>query len=153
MRVLLPVDGSDCAEQTLNWVMSTFDKRQSEYYLLFVIPVLPDLNTVEYDIMDATTMLKRLKSDLERNGCQVARAEYVLGDVVDQICKYAENIQADQIVIGSHGRTGLSKLLLGSVSIRVLEHCPCTVTIHRNMEHNELQNAPSASSFQNNTVI
>jgi nucleotide-binding universal stress UspA family protein len=148
--MLLPVDGSECSEKTLYWVSETFDKRNAEYYLLFVIPVLPDLNTVEYDIMDATTMLKRAKAEMERSGCNVVRAEYVLGDVVDQICRYAEEIDADQVVLGSHGRSGLAKLLLGSVSIRVLEHCPCNVTIYRNVEKKA---AAAARVMRGNSVL
>jgi nucleotide-binding universal stress UspA family protein len=139
MRILLPIDGSECSERTLLWAAETFDRQNTEYYLLFVIPVLPDLNTVEYDIMDATAMLKSAKSRMARLGCHVARAEYLLGDVVDQICRYAQEIHADQIVIGTHGRSGLAKLLLGSVSIRVLERCPCNVTVYRNVERQAAQ--------------
>lgn len=134
MKILLPIDGSDCANQTLEWAAETFEKAQARYYLLFVIPVMPDLNTVEYDIMEANTMLRRSRDMLERAGCRVAGSDYALGDVVDQISHYADEIQADQIVIGSHGRTGLSKLLMGSTSIKVLEHSHRPVTIHRNIE-------------------
>jgi nucleotide-binding universal stress UspA family protein len=134
MRILLPIDGSDCAANTLFWAAATFDKRQAEYYLLFVIPVLPDLNTVEYDIADATAMLKKAKTELEQMGCNVISAEYLLGDTVDQICRYADEIDADQIVIGTHGRTGLARLLMGSTSAKVLEHCHRSVTVHRNVE-------------------
>jgi nucleotide-binding universal stress UspA family protein len=132
MKVLLPIDGSDCANQTLTWVAETFNKQTTQYHLLFVIPVLPDMNTVEYDIVEATAMLRKGKSILEGMGCYVDRAEYALGDVVEQICQYADEIEADQIVMGSHGRTGLSKLLMGSTSIKVLEHSKRDVTIHRN---------------------
>jgi nucleotide-binding universal stress UspA family protein len=142
MKILLPVDGSDCAESTLAWASETFDKRNTEYYLLFVIPVLPDLNTVEYDIIEAKSMLQRLKESMEEKGCCVARAEYVLGDVVDQVCRYANEIGADQIVLGSHGRSGLAKLLLGSVSIRVLEHCSCPLTIHREGSYKQQETEP-----------
>lgn len=131
MRVLLPIDGSECSESTLRWAAETFDKQKTDYYLLFVIPVLPELNTVEYDILDATTMLKAAKAEMERLDCRVARMDYILGDIVDQICRYANRIQADQVVVGSHGRTGLSKLLLGSVSTGILERCQCSsVTVH-----------------------
>lgn len=134
MRVLLPIDGSDCSNQTLHWAANTFNKAQARYFLLFVIPVLPDLNTVEYDIVEASAMLRKGKNILESQGCLVERAEYVLGDTVDQICRYADEIDADQIVMGSHGRTGLNKLLMGSTSIKVLEHGSRPVTIHRNVE-------------------
>lgn len=132
MKLLLPIDGSDCSNETLTWAAKTFGKQDIEYHLLFVIPVQPDLNTVEYDIVEATAMLRRGKTTLENHGCYVERAEYVLGDVVDQICRYAEKIQADQVVLGSHGRTGLTKLLMGSTSIKVMERCHCPITIHRN---------------------
>lgn len=135
MKVLLPIDGSDCSNQTLEWVADTFNQQETDYYLLFVIPVLPDLNTVEYDIMEATTMLRKAKGILENAGCRVERTEYSLGNVVDQICRYADEIEADQVVIGSHGRTGLSKLLLGSTSIKVLESSHRPVTIHRDVAH------------------
>jgi nucleotide-binding universal stress UspA family protein len=134
MKVLLPIDGSDCSNQTILWASETFNKVDTRYYLLFVIPVLPDLNTVEFDIVEASAILRRAKTALERAGCIVERAEYVLGDTVDQICRYADSIDADQIVIGSHGRTGLAKLLMGSTSIKVLEHSHRPVTVHRNVE-------------------
>jgi nucleotide-binding universal stress UspA family protein len=139
MKILMPIDGSDCATKTLHWAAKTFNPETAEYYLLFVIPVLPDLNTVEYDIMDASAILKRAKAELEDKGCKVISAEYVLGDAVDQICRYAEEIDADQLILGSHGRTGLAKLMMGSTSIRVLEHCRRPVTIHRNVEKRSLR--------------
>jgi nucleotide-binding universal stress UspA family protein len=135
MKILLPIDGSDCANHTLEWTATTFDKQNAQYYLLFVIPVLPDLNTVEFDIVEANAMLRKARNLLESKGCMVVSADYSLGDIVDQICRYADEIDADQIVIGSHGRTGLAKLIMGSTSIRVLEHSHRPVTLHRNIEH------------------
>jgi nucleotide-binding universal stress UspA family protein len=148
MKILLPVDGSDCAHETLQWAAETFNKAETHYYLLFVIAVLPDLNTVEYDIVDATAMLRKAKNQLELLGCIVERAEYALGDTVDQICRYADEIDADQIVLGSHGRTGLARLLMGSTSVKVLEHSHCPVTVHRNVNKTE---APQLIS--ENTVL
>jgi nucleotide-binding universal stress UspA family protein len=133
MKVLLPIDGSDCSNETLAWAAETFSKRDTAYYLLYVIPVLPDLNTVEYDIVEATAMLRRAKTFLEKLGCRVDAADYALGDVVDQICRYADKVPVDQLLIGSHGRTGLSKLLMGSTSIQVMERSPRSVMVHRNI--------------------
>lgn len=137
MKLLMPVDGSECSASTLVWAADTFDKQVAEYYLLFVIPVLPDLATVEYDISDATAMLKNARAELERLGCRVTRTDYLLGDAVVQIERYADEIGADQVVIGSHGRGGLARLLMGSVSLKLLEQCRCPVTVHRNVGHPE----------------
>lgn len=150
MRVLLPIDGSDCSNQTLHWAAETFNRQDTRYYLLFVIPVLPDLNTVEYDIVEATAMLRKARTIMESQGCVVDRGEYVLGDIVDQICRYADEIDADQILVGSHGRTGLAKLLMGSTSIKVLEHSHRPVTVHRNIERNQPQ---PEHNFSSNTVL
>lgn len=149
MRILLPIDGSDCSKQAVDWAAETFDKLTTHYYLFFVIPVLPDLNTVEYDIVDAMAMLKRNRHHLEKLGCIVDRAEYALGDTVDQICRYADEIAADQIVIGSHGRTGLAKLLMGSTSIKVLEHSERPVTVHRE----STRPAEKVDIIQENTLL
>ena len=53
------------------------------------------------------------------------------GHPADQICAYAPDHDADMIVIGSHGRSGIRKALLGSVSHSVANQAPCAVTIVR----------------------
>jgi nucleotide-binding universal stress UspA family protein len=61
-------------------------------------------------------------------GCEVdERME--LGDVATTICRVAEDIPADVIIVGSHGRTGLRRMLLGSVSEHVVRHSPCPVLV------------------------
>ncbi len=53
------------------------------------------------------------------------------GHAATEICEYAANHDVDLIVIGSHGRTGLKSVLLGSVSHAVANNAPCPVTIVR----------------------
>ncbi len=134
MKVLLPVDGSDCANETLDWAAHLLNPKDTDYALLYVIPVLPDLNSVEFDIMDATTMLCRSREMLEKQGCRVVFSDYALGDAAEQICQAADDLAVDQVIMGSHGRSGLNKLLMGSVSTKVLEHCCRPVTVHRNVQ-------------------
>ena len=52
-----------------------------------------------------------------------------IGDAGSAICDLAKGWEADLIVIGRRGRTGLSELLLGSVSNYVLHHAPCSVLV------------------------
>jgi nucleotide-binding universal stress UspA family protein len=49
------------------------------------------------------------------------------GDAVDEILRAAEESACDLIVLGTHGRTGLGRLLLGSVAEQVLRRAPCPV--------------------------
>ena len=53
----------------------------------------------------------------------------VHGDTVNTILEYVERVQADLIVIATHGRRGLGKILMGSVADRVLKHAPCPVLL------------------------
>jgi nucleotide-binding universal stress UspA family protein len=137
MKILLPIDGSDCSFSTLCWASETFDKSLAQYYLLFVAAPLPAMvgldaaKAIEYDLDYAQEMLLKFTAELEKRGCNVERAEPVTGNPADEICHYANMVGADQVVMGSHGRTGIDKLILGSVSIKVLERCQCPITIHR----------------------
>ena len=54
-----------------------------------------------------------------------------MGHVGDQICSFAEENGVDLIVMGSHGRKGIKRALLGSVSYSVVNQAPCAVTIVR----------------------
>jgi nucleotide-binding universal stress UspA family protein len=107
--------------------------KTSEYYLLSVIPTFPGIVHDEYEIVDVNRVLKQARHTLEEIGAKVIQSEYLLGDARERICEYARETGIDQIVIGSHGRSGLTRLFLGSVSEWVLEHAKCPVIIHRNI--------------------
>jgi len=55
----------------------------------------------------------------------------------------AKEWKADNIVMGSHGRKGLSKFLMGSVSSAVMQHAPCSVML---VKPKALQVAPTAAA-------
>lgn len=133
MKVLLPTDGSDCSKKTLEWAASIFNKDTAKFYLFTVVPhVVPELSTMTYEVEDALEVLKESETYLKDKGFTVEKSEYVLGDPAEKICEFADEIGADQIVIGSHGRSGISKLLLGSVSSSVFERSSVPVLVHKN---------------------
>jgi nucleotide-binding universal stress UspA family protein len=61
-------------------------------------------------------------------GCEITRRIEV-GDVATTICRVAEELPAAVIVLGSHGRTGLKRIVMGSVSEHVVRHAPCPVLV------------------------
>jgi nucleotide-binding universal stress UspA family protein len=54
-----------------------------------------------------------------------------VGSPAHTICEVAREANADVIVLGSHGRTGLGRILIGSVSEHVVRHAPCPVLVVR----------------------
>ena len=119
---------------TLEWACQTLDKQSTEFYLVHVIPSgIPELVTETYQVKDALTMLDQAKERIKQCGGNIVKAEYLEGDPVEGICQYANDENVDQVLMGSHGRTGLMKMLLGSVSSGVLEHCDRQVFIFKNL--------------------
>ena len=66
--------------------------------------------------------------------CNVTR-EVLMGHPFVEIIRYAREQDVDCIVLGTHGRSGLSHLLLGSVAERVVRKAPCPVLTVRHPEH------------------
>lgn len=61
-------------------------------------------------------------------GCEIEQRIEV-GDVAATVCRVAGEVSADVVVIGSHGRGGLKRFLLGSVSEHVVRQAPCPVLV------------------------
>ena len=90
-------------------------------------------------IEEVRTMLERRarERELKKTGEAVGdladppEQKHVWGRAAEQICAFARDEDVDMIVIGSHGRSGISRALLGSVSNAVANQAPCPVTIVR----------------------
>ena len=59
----------------------------------------------------------------------------ITGDPATAIARLAEEEQADLIVMGTHGRTGLTRLLMGSVAEAVVRRAPCPVLTYKQTDH------------------
>jgi nucleotide-binding universal stress UspA family protein len=104
---------------------------------LHVVHVVVDITPLEagevWGVVDPQTRIEQMRKVLDE---RLADAKFagiqkavVLGEPAHGITNYAEEKMADLIVIPSHGRTGLTRLLIGSVAERVvrLAHCPVLV--------------------------
>lgn len=64
-------------------------------------------------------------------GVHSAEEKVLTGDPGHALCSFAEEVSATTIVIGSHGRGGIKRAVLGSVSDHVVRHAPCPVLVVR----------------------
>jgi len=74
---------------------------------------------------------RTIQQELSQRGIGSMPIDILFGSPGALICEFAERVGADLIVIGSHGRTGLKRMLMGSVAEVVVRHAPCSVTVVR----------------------
>ena len=65
------------------------------------------------------------------------------GEAGHEITNLARELDADIIVVGTHGRSGLGRVLLGSIATNVTKHAPCSVLIVRRSSPSVDLNVPS----------
>lgn len=138
-RILVPVDGSERSTETLEYAIETFP--DAEFTALHVVEVgQGDLGTfsgMTGDVPDDEAELERsdeiLEAARERGdelGVEI-ETERGRGRPDRLIVALAEDGDYDLIVIGSHGRDGLARVLLGSVAEKVTRRSPVPVLIAR----------------------
>ncbi len=136
-KILVPTDLSDHAEAALDYACELAKKLGATIDLLNVIGV-PALGVPELGVALTSTMIDTLIEDNQiaidkvadarrAHGFAIASATLKTGDPRDMICQAAEELGADLIIMGTHGRRGVSRMLLGSVAETVVRSAPCAV--------------------------
>lgn len=91
---------------------------------------------------DCLEKLQLLATEVRQAGLNVEFRQ-LMGSPGRVICEFAESWDAELIILGSHGRSGLKELLLGSVSNYVVHHAPCSVLIVKSLAS---ESTPSADA-------
>lgn len=147
MKVLATTDGSALSLAALGRLGSLISPQGVEVILLCVYPnpnggvvglagppfgvdyaeIVADLRT------EFAGFLAQAAEILSAQGFEV-RKELVEGDPATEILDRAERAGAELVVVASHGRSGLARFLLGSVSARIVTHAPCSVLVIKHAE-------------------
>ena len=142
-KILCPIDHSDCSKEALKYAVSFAMKDEAKLYLLHIIDIRTfneGLEAMSMQIPDEET-LEQLRSKLLDCIPEEIRDEMDVEAIVIQGIPFAEIIstarekEIDMIVTGSHGRTGISHMMLGSVSEKVVRKAPCPVLTVRQTDH------------------
>lgn len=137
-RILAPVDFSKCSEASARYAARLAEPLGAAVEVLHVWdppPYIPvdaivgvGTDTVgAWAEKSARQALAKFTADLAAHGVKFARSFVRSGAIAATIVDAAESEQYDAIVIGTHGRTGLSHAVLGSVAERVVRLAPCPV--------------------------
>ena len=133
-RILVAVDGSLYSEIALDQAISMATVCNSQLFAIHVVEAYPkhleSAPTFEDEIKKAG--MKFLEKVKEKAAQQNVSCETILqvgGQPHEFIVKEAKKKGIDLIVLGTHGRSGLKKLFLGSVAQKVIGHAPCAVLV------------------------
>lgn len=141
-RILVPVDSSPASLQAVSRAVElakAFDSAVTAIYVLDPYPFTSVGADFAYGqaqylsaaTAEATDALKAAREQVEAAGVKVDTRVVDAHTTWRGILETADAIQADLVVMGSHGRRGLEKLVLGSVTQRVLQHATLPVLVVR----------------------
>lgn len=136
-QILLPLQGQSDAETALRFFQKEPFEQPMMVTLLTVLPLTRPPWTVDYAVADkleaqalrhAREFIEGVATKIQSLG-HTARGTSLLGVPAATIAEQAEKIGADLIMVGSRGRQGITRLLLGSVSHSVLHQAQCPVLV------------------------
>ncbi len=128
-KILFPVDLSESSPKLVPYVLTMAEKFGSEICLLFVGSVLghftsiyvphPSIDRFEKEVTEGAK--KRLQEFKEEHfqAFPDTKAVVLSGDISEKILNYIKSEEVDLVIIGTHGRKGLEKVVFGSVAERV----------------------------------
>jgi nucleotide-binding universal stress UspA family protein len=142
-NILVPVDGSEFSMRALKYAIPIMNKFNSNLIALHIVP-----SSIRYDFFTkekkfetispinqifqtAFTEAKKSFDDIKEKLGVEFKTDVIIAEesIVKEIIGYAEREKMDLIIIGTHGKTGFKKLILGSVAsgVLTLAHCPVLI--------------------------
>jgi len=142
-RVVTPIDFSDNSRLIANSAAFMAGKFGASLHLVFVVQNFEDYSgffvpqlhmpNLEEDLLVGaeermSTFVSDFLGEFKNLGVAEVQNKVLMGDVAEQIVEYAGEIQADIIIMGTHGYKGLEKIMFGSVADKVVRSALCPVT-------------------------
>jgi nucleotide-binding universal stress UspA family protein len=133
-KILVAVDGSEYSDKVLDQAISLGKTCNSSIFAISVIDLYPEQLAVapaleEKMSKETREVLDRVKDRVEKENIPCETIVRIGGQAHEFIVEEAKKRDIDLIVIGSHGKTGLKSVLIGSVSQKVIGHSPCPVLV------------------------
>jgi len=135
-KILVPLDGSELAERALPPALSLAQAMSAKVVLLRVVPpLIRDISAERYRQLaleisenQAREYLRSIHSMLASTAMELSTKTKV-GPVAESILACVQENNVDLIVMSTHGRSGISRWMHGSVAEKVLRHAPCATLI------------------------
>jgi nucleotide-binding universal stress UspA family protein len=142
-RILLPLDGSEAGEATVLYIGELMDRLESEVILFGVVPAGQHIRTLgglDY-VLYPEQHLELIKAEARAYLNQVYRrlkgrkgrvkVRIRVGDIAQEIIKFAEKTNASLVAISSHGHSGMTKWVFGSIAHKIVQASTIPVLVVR----------------------
>ena len=132
-HILIPTDFSETSDRAIEYAKSIAKQWNSQLLLVHVNPPFNPVTPPEAAWIDQDALIQRIEEQLEQSGAALrsegfrAKAISVTGPLEDEILSFVKREGVDLIVLGTHGKKGLERLMLGSDAETVLRHVSCPV--------------------------
>ena len=133
-KLLLPTDGSKFSEGAIREAINLAKMCSSKLFVISVVEMNPEFEALAPGLVEKTEKetrqhLESVKSRASKEGvdCEIIvhEGEEPYQYIVDEAAKR----KVEMIIMGRRGRTGLKRLMMGSVTARVIGHSPCKVLV------------------------
>jgi nucleotide-binding universal stress UspA family protein len=141
-KILVPIDGSECSLDAARYAIKISKDENADLFCIHVIASVPygytsspsaidqyfkDIEEKAHSWFDNVRDMAKNESMPELKTETFMNVKSVIGSIID----YASRKDIDLIVIGTRGRTGLKRFLMGSVANGVVQHAHCSVLLVR----------------------
>lgn len=132
-NIVVPVDFNTHTEKLAEFATFFAEKLSAKLHFIHVCTPFYTYGEFVYDSLEKVQLgaiafaEQKMVNLVEDYAGSVGKVE--TGDVVDDILAYTNEVNADLVIIGTHGAKGLEKILLGSIAERVLKKSPCPTLV------------------------
>jgi len=146
-KILCPTDFSENSEHALKYALTLATLSQADLQLFHVVEPITYPQSTEFfePVLDEVELMMKMEAAYQKqleDQVIALKEEYpkitgklVSGNTFLEIIQVARDDDVDMIVMGTHGRTGLAHVLIGSVAERVVREAPCPVLTVKHPEH------------------
>ena len=136
-KILFPIDFSEVSSEIVPYVISLANKLKAEVHIIFVVRRLENCRSIfvshaavenfEMEIvLGAETKMDEFVEAFF-NSIIRPKTKILIGDIIEEIIKYIKAKGINLVIIGTHGRKGMDRILLGSIADRVIKSAPVPV--------------------------
>ncbi len=118
-RIMIPTDGSEFADRSGDYAIEIAIKFDST---VVAVNIIDEKLIYPFEVLETEgkVILKNLRDKAEKKGLKVEEV-LIVGNPIHDMEKIVKKTEADLVVIGTHGKTGLQKFILGSVAENALK--------------------------------